>query len=162
MAIGCKWLDLLCRFLKKHGIGLRSAASPPLRSGLCVRERGLGVDVCDAGFEKTWERTPTKTTIMLDLRNVTHYGTVRDADEQGDVAVQVDQRVHLHRTLALAEASPGKHHQTQIDRRVEGIGAALEFRAERIVGVQHAGTRNENRREIGEDPPAGKLKWTVV
>ena len=46
--------------------------------------------------------------------HVMHFA-VGDADEQGDVAMQVDQRVHLHGALTLAETSPGKHRQTQID-----------------------------------------------
>ena len=43
--------------------------------------------------------------------HVMHFA-VGDADKQGDVAMQIDQRVHLHRALALAEASPGEHRQT--------------------------------------------------
>ena len=79
---------------------------------------------------------------------------IRDTDEHGDVAVQVDQRVHLHRALALAKTRPREHRETQIDgRRVEGIAAVLEFHAERIVGVQHAGMGDENLSEIGEDVP---------
>ena len=79
---------------------------------------------------------------------------VSDAHEHRDVAVQIDQRVHLHRALAFAEASPGKHGQTQVDGgRVERIGAALQLRAEWIVDVQHARPRDQNLREVGEDTP---------
>jgi hypothetical protein len=61
---------------------------------------------------------------------------IGNAHEQGDVAMQVDQRVHLHRALALAETRPRKHRQTQIDgRRIESIGAHPEFRAERFLSV---------------------------
>jgi hypothetical protein len=85
--------------------------------------------------------------------HVVHFA-VGDAHEQGDVAMQVDQRVHFHRALALAEASPREHRQTQVDgRRVQSIGAKLEFRAERIAGVQQAGACNKDLREIGEDAP---------
>ncbi len=85
--------------------------------------------------------------------HVMHFA-VGDADEQGDVAMQIDQRVHLHRALALTETSPREHCQTQIDgRRVESIGAMLELRAERVMGVQHAGVRDEDLREISEDVP---------
>ena len=38
---------------------------------------------------------------------------VGDANEQGDVAVQVDQRVQLYSTLSLAEAGPREQGQTQ-------------------------------------------------
>jgi hypothetical protein len=57
--------------------------------------------------------------------HVMHFA-VGNAHEQGDIAMQVYRRVHLHRTLALAKTSPRKHRQTQINRgRVEGIGAEL-------------------------------------
>ena len=79
---------------------------------------------------------------------------IGNADKQGNVAVQIDQRVQLDRSLVFTKARPRKHRQAQIDGgRVERIGAALQLGTERIVGIQHAGTRNQNLREVGEDAP---------
>lgn len=40
---------------------------------------------------------------------------VRDVDEAGDVAAQIQERVHLHGGLGRAEMRPGKHRQTKIE-----------------------------------------------
>src|ERR1035438_1699348 len=41
---------------------------------------------------------------------------VGNANECGDVAAQVEQGVHFHRPLVLAEPGPRKHRQTKINR----------------------------------------------
>jgi len=40
---------------------------------------------------------------------------IRNADERGDVPMQVQQSVHLDGGLTLAEFGPGKQRQTQVD-----------------------------------------------
>src|ERR1035437_5216445 len=42
---------------------------------------------------------------------------VGNANEGGDVAAQVEQCVHLHRTYVLAELGPREHRQAKINRR---------------------------------------------
>ena len=79
---------------------------------------------------------------------------VSDPNKHGDVSVQIDQRVHLDRAFLLAEASPREHCQAQVDRRrVQCVGAVLEFHTERIVSVEAASALNEDLREVGEDMP---------
>src|ERR1039457_5516833 len=41
---------------------------------------------------------------------------IGNANEGGDVATQVEQCVHLHRTFVLTEPGPRKHRQTTIHR----------------------------------------------
>ena len=45
---------------------------------------------------------------------------VRDMDEAGDVASQIEQRMHLHRRLGGAKQGPREERQTQIDARLSG------------------------------------------
>ena len=40
---------------------------------------------------------------------------VGNMDEAGDVATQIEQRVHLHRRFGGAKLRPRKHRQAQID-----------------------------------------------
>src|ERR1019366_5569950 len=85
--------------------------------------------------------------------HVMHFA-VGNTQEHGDVAMQVDQSVHLHRAFAFAETSPREHGQTQVDGGgVKSIGAELQIGTERIVGVQQTGTCDQDLREISEDAP---------
>ena len=77
-----------------------------------------------------------------------------DADKRGNVAVQVQQRVHLDGGLAPAKLRPRKQRQAQIDGgRIQSIQALLQIDANRIVGIQRSGDADQHLREIGEDAP---------
>jgi len=43
------------------------------------------------------------------------YSAAGNADERGDVAVQVQQGVHLDGGFVLSEFGPGKQRKTQVD-----------------------------------------------
>jgi hypothetical protein len=82
---------------------------------------------------------------------------VGDADEQGMLPTDRSACVFTA-PLRSRKRGPGEHRETQIDgRRVESIGTLLEFGAERIVSVQHEGTRYEDLCEISEDVPVVTL-----
>ena len=77
-----------------------------------------------------------------------------DADKRGDVAVQVQQGVHLDGGLAPAKLRPRKQRQAQIDGgRIQRIQTLLQIDAHRIVGIQRPGDADQYLREVGEDPP---------
>jgi hypothetical protein len=65
---------------------------------------------------------------------------IGDADKRGDVAMQIQQRMHLDGGLALAELGPREQRQAQVDGGgVQGIQALVQIDAHRIVGVQRPG-----------------------
>jgi len=83
---------------------------------------------------------------------------IANPDEGWNVAVKVQQRVHLHSTLTLTEASPGEHRQAEVDRcGVQSVSAQSEFLAEGIIQVERAGAAYDNLREVGEDAPVVSL-----
>ena len=65
------------------------------------------------------------------------YGTVGNANKSGDVAVQVEQRMHLNSGLVLPEFGPREQRKTQIDGgRIQSIQTLVEFHADRIMSVE--------------------------
>ncbi len=79
---------------------------------------------------------------------------IGDADKDGDVAAQVDERVHLHGGLARAIESPWKQGKAEIDRGgIQSVSGVLDLDAERVVCVQGAGADDEGLRKVGEDAP---------
>jgi len=72
--------------------------------------------------------------------------------------VQVEQRVHLHSTFALAESGPRKQCEAQIDGgRIERVQALIEIDANRIGSVEKSRDIDQDVREIGEDAPVAQL-----
>ena len=72
----------------------------------------------------------------------------------GDIAVQVQQRVHLDGGFVLPEFGPRKQRKAQIDGGgVQGIQALVQIDANRIVGVQRPCDGDRDLREIRENPP---------
>ena len=71
--------------------------------------------------------------------DVVHFA-VGNADKRGDVAVQVQQRVHLDGGLVLAELGPRKQRQAQVDGGgVQGVQALVQVDADRIAERRAAG-----------------------
>ena len=70
------------------------------------------------------------------------YGTVGNANKSGDVAVQVEQRMHLNSGLVLPEFGPREQRKTQIDGgRIQSIQTLVEFHADRIMSVERSAMR---------------------
>ena len=83
---------------------------------------------------------------------------VGNANERGDVAAQVEQGVHLHRTLVLAETGPREHRQAKINRRrIQCIQGLNEIHAERVVRIQRPCNGNQHEGEVGIDAPIVRL-----
>ena len=83
---------------------------------------------------------------------------VGNADKRGDVASQVQQRVHLHGSLALTELGPREQREAQVDGgRVQSVETLIEIHADRIAGVQGPCDANQDLGEIGIDPPVARL-----
>ena len=81
-----------------------------------------------------------------------------DEQHSGDIAAQVEQRVQLHRRLALAELGPGEQGQAQIDHcRVQGVHRLVQLDAEGLGRVERAGRRDQPLGEVGSDPPVAHL-----
>ena len=79
---------------------------------------------------------------------------VGNADKRGDIAVQVQQRVHLDGGFVLAELGPWEQGEAEIDgRRVQGVKAIVQVDAQGIAGIEWPGHVDQDLCEVGEDPP---------
>ena len=57
-----------------------------------------------------------------------------NADKRGNIAVQIQQRVHLHGGLVLAESRPRKQRQAEVDCcRVESVQSLVQVHTDRVV-----------------------------
>jgi hypothetical protein len=89
--------------------------------------------------------------------DIMHFA-IGNMDERGDVAMQVEQRVHLYRAFALAESGPRKQCEAQIDGgRIERVQALIEVYADCIGGVERTRDVDQDMREVGEDAPVAQL-----
>ena len=104
-------------------------------------------DVAGSGFGKD---------VVKDL-DVVHF-SIGNANKSGDIAVQVQQSVHLDGGLVLAELGPRKDRQTQIDRRgIERIKAVVQLEADRVGGVHRSRDCDESQGKITIDAPVVPL-----
>ena len=86
------------------------------------------------------------------------HAAVRNADECGNVAMQVQQRVHLDGGLVLAESGPGEQRQAEIDGgRVQRIQALIQVYADGIGRVQRSSDADQDLRELGIDSPVMRV-----
>jgi hypothetical protein len=85
--------------------------------------------------------------------DVVHFA-VGDADKRGDVAVQIQQRVHLDGGLVLAEPGPRKQRQAEIDGgRIQRVEALRQIDTDWIAGVERSRDADQELREVGIDAP---------
>ena len=83
---------------------------------------------------------------------------VGDVDEAGNVATQVEQRVHFHRGFGLAERRPGKQRQAEVDGGgIEGVDRVRQLQPQVLFGIQPSGLGDQPLRELGEDAPVPAL-----
>src|SRR5207245_10655353 len=76
---------------------------------------------------------------LVEKIHVMHF-SVSNANECGDVATQIEQRVHLDRAFGLSELGPWKQRQTEIDgRRIQRVESLVQFDTSRIFGVKRSG-----------------------
>ena len=83
---------------------------------------------------------------------------VRDVDERGDAAAQVQQRVQLDAGLRGSEQRPGEDGHAQVDGgRVQRVHGVVALQPQVLSGVQGAGPRDQPLRELGVDAPVPAL-----
>ncbi len=83
---------------------------------------------------------------------------VSNADKRWDIAMEVEQRVHLHGGLVPAKLGPGEQRQAQVDGgRVQRVETLIEIHADRIAGVQGPRDANQDLGEVSVDPPVVRL-----
>ena len=81
-----------------------------------------------------------------------------DADERGDGAAQIEQRVYLDGRLGGTEVRPGEQAQAQVDvGRVQRISGGIEIDAEALAGIEFALLRHQPLRQFGVDAPVAQL-----
>lgn len=79
---------------------------------------------------------------------------VRDMDEAGNVAAQVEQRMQFDRCLGCAEWRPWKHRQAQVDGRgIQCIDGLRQIETEGLVDIKLACNANQTLSEICVDAP---------
>ena len=83
---------------------------------------------------------------------------VGNMDKTRDIAPQIKQRVHLHRSLGRSEVRPGKDRQAQVDgRRVEGIDGIRKLQTQVFVGVQLSRPGDQTMSQFCVDAPVARL-----
>ncbi len=83
---------------------------------------------------------------------------VGDVDEAGNVAAQVQQRMHLHRGLGGAKQRPGKEQQTQVDGgRIQRVSRVLQLDAKVVARIELACLLDQALGEFGVDTPVSHL-----
>jgi hypothetical protein len=84
--------------------------------------------------------------------------SVRNADKRGDIAVQIQQSVHLDGGFALAKLGPREQRQAQIDGRgIQRVETVCQVDTDGIVGVERTGDADQYLREVGVDAPVVSL-----
>ena len=80
------------------------------------------------------------------------------ADKTRNIAPQIDQGVHLDRSLATTKTRPRKQGEAEVDgRRVQGIGGLHQPDAEVVLGVQCPRPTDKHLGEVGPDAPVPSL-----
>jgi len=74
--------------------------------------------------------------------HIMHFA-VGNADKRGNIAVQVQQRVHFNRCLVLAKFRPGKQRETKVNRgRVQSVQTLVQLHSDGIVSIQRSCDRD--------------------
>src|SRR5205085_9476680 len=84
---------------------------------------------------------------------------VADVDERRDHAAQVQQGVHLHRSLGRAKRRPVEQAQTKIDRGgVQRIDTGIEVQHCRVLGIQDLGASYKSLSQCVVDAPVARVQ----
>ena len=83
---------------------------------------------------------------------------VADVDEAGDIAAQIEQRVHLYRCLGRTKVRPREHRQAQIDGgRIERVDGIVQVDGKALRGIQAACPANEQLCQLVPNAPIAPL-----
>src|ERR1019366_3185785 len=81
-----------------------------------------------------------------------------NTDKRGDVAVQVQQRVHFDSGFVLAKLGPGKQRKAQVDGgRVQRVQTLIQIYTDRIGRIQRPRDADQHLREVGVDAPVMRV-----
>ena len=81
-----------------------------------------------------------------------------NADKRRDIAVEVQQRVHLHGSFVLPELGPGKKRQAQVNGgRVQRVQTLIQLHTDRIGRIERPRDADQNLCKVGVDPPVMRL-----
>lgn len=84
--------------------------------------------------------------------------TACNADKSGNIASQVQLRVHPYGTFSAAMPSPGKQRQAKIDYGgIECVNRAFEIHAERLMCIQHTSLADQDQPDVAIDSPVAKF-----
>ena len=86
-------------------------------------------------------------------------GSICEIDECGDVAAQVEKRMHLHTSLCFTESGPWTELQAEADSAaVEGIDRIVKVKPEGgIISIERPNSLNENLTEVPVDTPVAEF-----
>ncbi len=86
-------------------------------------------------------------------------GSICEIDECGDVAAQVEKRMHLHTSLCFTESGPWTELQAEADSAaVEGIDRIVKVKPEgRIISIERPNSLNKNLTEVPVDTPVAEF-----
>lgn len=139
-----------------HGLGIAPPAlgvalGPRHEEGLCLMNDVPPAEVMIAPIEQL--EGPS-----LDHQVVQHIDrvglAVSDANEAGDGAMQVQQRVQLDSGRGGAKRCPRMKRKTQINGAgVEGVDSRIQIDSQRLLGIQRSGYGNQMLGEVGIDLP---------
>ena len=80
--------------------------------------------------------------------------SIGDFDERGNVATEIQERMHFNGGFMLTERRPGKEGQAKVDSRgIQSVGGLLGFDAEVFIGVNGSRLGKQDLAEVGIHPP---------
>jgi len=83
---------------------------------------------------------------------------IGDMDKAGNAALQVEQRMHLHRRLSGAKVRPRKHRKAQVDGgRVECIDCVGQIEPQVLAEIQLAGLNDQASGKCLPDTPVARF-----
>ena len=84
--------------------------------------------------------------------------SIGNANECGDTAVQIQQRMHLHRSLVLAEFGPREHGKAQVDSGgIQRVQALIQVHINWIGCMEWPRNADQHLSEIGKNPPVMRV-----
>ena len=79
---------------------------------------------------------------------------VCNVNETGYVSMQIQEGVHLHRSLGCAKRSPRINRQAKVyRRRVEGVNSRIQIDRQRVLSIKGSGDPNQVLRKVCVDLP---------
>src|SRR6266851_4132193 len=127
------------RHLGQHSANLSPATPMCLLSS---PDSDLFLSAQGAGFNRPYTlNNIERTSLWKDLIQNVHvvHLAVCNADKRGDIAVQIQQRVHLHGRFVLAKPGPRKQRETKIDGgRIQSVQTLMQFHTDGIMSIQRS------------------------